>query len=269
MQKVRNFLRPAAVTFLACFIGSLAFGQATRTWVSGVGDDANPCSRTAPCKTFAGAIGKTAAGGEIDVLDPGGFGAVTITKSISIEADGVIAGVLAAGTNGITVAAGPTDTVVIRGLTFDGLNGLGLNGVKFTSGGSLFVEDCRINSFGAGILVEPTAGSSRVFISNTTLRDSGDGILIAPVSPATVSATLDKVRAQNNPGVGLSFGGFGGTVKALIENSTSAGNGTGIAASGATTTVILTGDTVFGNPLGDISSVANAAVIPEAEVLSE
>src|SRR5450631_3825939 len=96
-----------------------AQAQATRTWVSGVGDDVNPCSRTAPCKTFAGAISKTSAGGEIDVLDPGGFGAVTITKAISIEADGVIAGVLVTGTNGIVVAAGPTDTVVLRGLTFE------------------------------------------------------------------------------------------------------------------------------------------------------
>src|SRR5450631_2155813 len=102
-----------------------AQAQASRTWVSGVGDDANPCSRTAPCKTFAGAISKTAAGGEIDVLDPGGFGAVTITKAISIEAEGVIAGVVVSGTNGIVVAAGANDSVVLRGLTIEGL-GTGL-----------------------------------------------------------------------------------------------------------------------------------------------
>src|SRR5215469_16668411 len=100
---------------------SLAQAQATRTWVSGVGDDANPCSRTAPCKTFAGAISKTAVGGEIDVLDPGGFGALTITKSISIEANVLVAGVLVSGTNGFVIAAGGNDTVVIRGLTFEGL----------------------------------------------------------------------------------------------------------------------------------------------------
>ena len=89
--------------FSFCALSSVAHAQATRTWVSGVGDDANPCSRTAPCKTFAGAISKTSTGGEIDVLDPGGFGALTITKSISIEAEGVIAGVLVSGTNGIVV----------------------------------------------------------------------------------------------------------------------------------------------------------------------
>src|SRR5271169_2899252 len=105
-----------------------ANAQATRTWVSGVGDDANPCSRTAPCKTFAGAISKTAPSGEIDCLDPGGFGALTITKAISIICDGVIGGVLVAGTNGITVRAGVSDDVFLSGLDFDGL-GMGLAGV--------------------------------------------------------------------------------------------------------------------------------------------
>src|SRR3954469_2557592 len=108
-----------------------ASAQATRTWVSGVGDDANPCSRTAPCKTFAGAISKTAGGGEINVLDPGGFGGVTITKSISILADHVEAGVLVSGTNAIVIAAGVNDRVVLEGLDIEGL-GTGLNGVTVT-----------------------------------------------------------------------------------------------------------------------------------------
>src|SRR5688572_24992148 len=83
---------------LALMLGTttLAEAQASRTWVSGVGDDANPCSRTAPCKTFAGAISKTAANGEINVLDPGGFGAVTITKSLTISAEGTLGGIVAA-----------------------------------------------------------------------------------------------------------------------------------------------------------------------------
>src|SRR5947209_9711766 len=93
-----------------------AQAQATRTWVSGVGDDANPCSRTAPCKTFPGAISKTAAGGEIDCLDPGGFGAVTITKSIMIKCQYTEGGVLVSGTNAIVVNAAATDKVVLRGL---------------------------------------------------------------------------------------------------------------------------------------------------------
>src|SRR5438445_11876732 len=100
------------VILLSLAIGGAAmplWAQATRTWVSGVGDDANPCSRTAPCKTFAGAISKTAAAGEINVLDPGGFGAVTITKSITISSEGFEAGVLVSGTNGIVIAAAATD----------------------------------------------------------------------------------------------------------------------------------------------------------------
>src|SRR3982750_5050547 len=99
-------LLPAmALVALALVLPAGAVGRATRTWVSGVGDDANPCSRTAPCKTFAGAISKTAAGGEINVLDPGGFGAVTITKSISIIST-FEAGVLVSGTNGIVLNVG-------------------------------------------------------------------------------------------------------------------------------------------------------------------
>src|SRR6202012_1127709 len=109
---------------LVLFIGLLlasapAHAQATRTWVSGVGDDANPCSRTAPCKTFAGAIAKTAPGGEIDALDPGGFGALTITKSITIDGGGgQVASILVAGTNGFVVAARSTDVVIIRNMRF-------------------------------------------------------------------------------------------------------------------------------------------------------
>src|SRR5713226_2571123 len=103
MSKFRFALNILAVAVFSLAISSVAKAQATRTWVSGVGDDANPCSRTAPCKTFAGAISKTAACGEISVLDPGGFGAVTITKSITIDGTGTLAGILAAGTNGIII----------------------------------------------------------------------------------------------------------------------------------------------------------------------
>src|SRR5579885_3327637 len=112
------------------FAAAPAHAQATRTWVSGVGDDANPCSRTAPCKTFAGAISKTAPSGEINVLDPGGFGAVTINKAITISSEGFEAGVLVSGTNGIVIQAGANDTVILRGLDIEGL-GTGLDGIKF------------------------------------------------------------------------------------------------------------------------------------------
>src|SRR5438132_11978101 len=115
MNKFRFTIKLLVIaTFLLAF-ASIAQAQATRTWVSGVGDDVNPCSRTAPCKTFAGAISKTAAGGEIDCLDPGGFGAVTITKSITIDCGTVTGGILAAGTNGVNVNAAGI-VVRLRGL---------------------------------------------------------------------------------------------------------------------------------------------------------
>src|SRR5260370_13215271 len=96
---------------------SSANAQASRTWVSGVGDDANPCTRTAPCKTFAGAFSKTAPGSEIDALDPGGFGSVTITKPITIDGGGgQVASVLVAGTNGIRVAPGASRALSLRNL---------------------------------------------------------------------------------------------------------------------------------------------------------
>src|SRR5579883_1735144 len=126
------------------FAGGSAHAQATRTWVSGVGDDANPCSRTAPCKTFAGAISKTAAGGEIDALDPGGYGAVTITKAITIDGGGgQVASVLVAGTNGIVVSAGASDVVILRNLRINGISGSGnggINGIRFLAGQQLIVD---------------------------------------------------------------------------------------------------------------------------------
>src|SRR5438132_3186628 len=121
MPNTMSLLIISATLVLTCLWAGGAQAQASRTWVSGVGDDANPCSRTATCKTFAGAISKTAAGGEIDALDPGGFGAVTITKAITIDGGGgQVASILAAGTNGITVAAGAADIVTLRNIQLNG-----------------------------------------------------------------------------------------------------------------------------------------------------
>lgn len=167
------------------FFALPAQAQATRTWVSGVGDDANPCSRTAPCKTFAGAISKTAAGGEINIIDPGGFGAVTITKSISIIGEGATAGVLAAGTNGIIVNLPlATDRVVLQGLDIEGAN-TGLNGIRMIGLGRLIVKNCDIRNFrggtGFGIDVQPPTGG-RVMIENTTFTNNTGAINVKAVA---------------------------------------------------------------------------------------
>ena len=191
--------------------GSAAWGQATRTWVSGVGDDVNPCSRTAPCKTFAGAISKTAAGGEINVLDPGGFGGVTITKSITIDGSPFIAGVLVSGTNAIVVNAGANDVVTLRNLNINGVN-TGLNGVRFLGGKALYIDNCRIYGFngnpGRGIDFAPTsAGAAQLVVSNSEIRENltlttGGGIVVTPAAGASARVVLDNVRIErNNTGV--------------------------------------------------------------------
>jgi hypothetical protein len=154
---------------------SLAHAQATRTWVSGVGDDANPCSRTAPCKTFAGAISKTAAGGEISVLDPGGFGAVTITKSITINGDGTLAGILASLTNGVIVNAGANDVVTLRNISING-GGNGLNGIRFLNGAMLIVDKVSISGFtGSGIDADISSNAALI-VSDSSIRGGATGI---------------------------------------------------------------------------------------------
>jgi hypothetical protein len=175
-MKIRSLLALTASCLSLAFVASPAGAQATRTWVSGVGDDVNPCSRTAPCKTFAGAISKTAAGGEINCLDPGGFGAVTINKALTIDCHYTEGGALAGG-NGIVVNAGVADVVFLRGLDIFGVNPPA-NGVRFIAGGALHIEDSTIRRFNAassqGVSFQP-AGTSSLFITRTTIADNGNG----------------------------------------------------------------------------------------------
>ena len=164
-----------ALAFGFIMAPGLASAQATRTWVSGVGDDVNPCSRTAPCKSFAGAISKTAAGGEISVLDPGGFGAVTITKSISIVASGVEGSVLAVGSNGITINAGPSDLVSLRGLLFEGVNNGGQSGVSVLSAADVQIENCKFRGFQTGVTLSSGA-FARAHLLHSSILQSGVGV---------------------------------------------------------------------------------------------
>jgi hypothetical protein len=220
-------------------LGTLAEAQATRTWVSGLGDDVNPCSRTAPCKTFAGAISKTAAGGEISVLDPGGYGAVTITKSISIVNEGSHGSILASLTNGVTVNAGASDVVVLRGLSIIG-GGNGLNGIRFLAGAALHVENCTIQGFtGKGIEARPTT-AGQLFVSDTVIRNNtgpnGGGIAATPVAPGTLAVTLERVQmVRNRFGLRLEDG-----ARATVRDSVASANNTnGYLAVSAASPVIL------------------------------
>ncbi len=259
LMKIQNHaIWIAAASLLLVSAGS-AEAQATRTWVSGVGDDANPCSRTAPCKTFAGAISKTATGGEVNVLDPGGFGGVTITKSITIANDGVgTAGVLVSGTNGVIVnVPNATDVVVLKGLDFQGLN-TGLSGVTVITGGTVQIENCIIDSFTTGINFTPTVAGSQLHVLDTIIRNNGTGstgggILVSPSAAAT--ANVNRCRMEDNvfglkalgasttsvsesAAVANGFAGFsaaGAPAILTVERSVSTRNGTGIRCDSGTT----------------------------------
>jgi hypothetical protein len=207
-------MKSSVLVTIVCsiFLALLAIpanAQATRTWVSGVGDDANPCSRTAPCKTFAGAIAKTAAAGEIDCLDPGGFGGVTITKAITIKCDGVSnGGVLVSGTNGISVAAGANDHVVLSGLDFEGLgpgSSPGLNGVSVSSGLSVTIINCQIRDFtgaggsgsGNGVSVKSSTSGAYVFIKDSFIENNGGGVYVNGNGVGNSVAIVDTVIDHN------------------------------------------------------------------------
>ena len=208
MNKFRFTIKVLVIATFVLAFASLAQAQATRTWVSGVGDDANPCSRTAPCKTFAGAISKTATGGEINVLDPGGFGGVTITKSITISSEGFEAGVLVSGTNAIIINGASTSVVILRGLDIQGL-GTGLNGIRILAAQAVIVENCTISSFrgtgGRGISDERTQTSPlpNLFVSDCFIRDNTIGIGFVGASGGPIIATIDNTRIQDNTSNGL------------------------------------------------------------------
>jgi hypothetical protein len=220
-----------ALSLLLTLFATQMFAQATRTWVSGVGDDANPCSRTAPCKTFAGAISKTAAGGEINAIDPGGFGTVTITKSITINGAGTLASVLAAGTNGITVNAGLSDSVTLRELDINGA-GTGLTGIRVLSAGRLTIENVHIqNLTTSAIALDLTTGVNlTAYIKNVTAHYTGShGISVTPNGSATARVDFDRVSVTHVGGNGIYL--FGAGTTASIARSTFAfANGSGVAA---------------------------------------
>jgi len=198
--------------------------QATRTWVSGVGDDANPCSRTAPCKTFAGAISKTAAGGEIDALDPAGFGALTITKSITIDGGGgQVASVLVSGTNGINVAAGAADIVILRNLRFNGLAKSGLTAISYTSGSALVIDHCAIYGFSNSGVSATTSATAKLIVTNTTITNAGTGINLAPTAALSGQVDHTSIQVMSNAGLNAT-----GAANVTVSNSSISNAATGI-----------------------------------------
>ena len=194
MSKFRFTIKILALAIFMFASVSIAQAQASRTWVSGVGDDVNPCSRTAPCKTWAGAISKTAACGEIDALDPGGFGAVTITKSITLDGTGTFASILASLVTGITINAQSTDVITIRGISINGFCN-GLQGIRILQAKTVNVEDCVIFRFNGNGITSTDADGLRLNVRDTVIRDNtGDGINAVAGAGA---ANLARVSLRN------------------------------------------------------------------------
>ena len=280
MNKFRFTLMALAIMAFTLMISSSAHAQATRTWVSGVGDDANPCSRTAPCKTFAGAISKTAKDGEISVLDPGGFGAVTITKSITLNGThgsgfGSILSALTAQAIliNITDAADVRKTVRIVALNINGASS-GTDGIRILAATRVSIEDTILDGFtNRGINDIRTGAGNQLFVTDSTIRNTvQSNVVVLPGAGGTISAVIDNCRLEaSTSNGGASFDGsaagsaargtirnsilvghtaaginVGGNAQVAVQNCVLSHNGQGISA-GAPATVVLEGSFITNN----------------------
>ena len=248
------------IAILTLCLASVAQAQATRTWVSGVGDDANPCSRTAPCKTFAGAISKTATGGEISVLDPGGFGAVTITKSITINGEGTLAGILAAGTVGIIINPTSTSTVVIRNISIVGA-GTGTDGIRILNGAKIIIEKVSINGFiNQGIDINPsTAGlAQQVMVHDSNIRlNTQQGIQVLPSGTATVQLMVSNSTISGHGASGIDVAGNNNS--ATVTNTVLTNNNPGLQVQATSSEMFCESCTISNNTTGIQSGVGGVA----------
>lgn len=275
----------AALLLVVVFQMTPAQAQASRTWVSGVGDDVNPCSRTAPCKTFAGAISKTLVNGEIDCIDPGGFGTVTITKSITIDCHQTMGSILNAGTNGMTIAYDSFATtdlrkaVRIRGLAFQGADsgviGIRIIGGTNSAGSAVFIEDTVIDgNFGGaarGISDERTGGGE-LYITNSTVRNTGNqGVYVNPAAGASlgqkISVLVNGIKVEN-----CGTGYFASSaVSTLIRNSVFSGNtGAGVYGEGplALSDMLVASSLINGNGTG-VQNVSQSTVrLSDTDIIS-
>ena len=257
-------------------MASAAQAQATRTWVSGVGDDVNPCSRTAPCKTFAGAISKTAKDGEISVLDPGGYGAVTITKSIYINGThgagyGSILNVLVNGvTINITDALDVRKAVRLRALDINGAS-QGINGVNILAANNVWIEDSVIDgntgdgtNSGMGIRIATTAAvTTNVYVSDTMIHKNHTGVRVSATAGFAVLNIRDSNIEGNTNGLTVNTNGF-----ATVQNCRFAANsGNGVATIASTGTITIR-ESVLSNNGTAISAAAGSTLRSLSNILN-
>jgi len=250
MVSIKRFALILAALFAAGMIGNVsASAQALRTWVSGIGDDTATCSRTAPCKTFAGALPKTAAGGEINCLDSAGFGQLTITKSIAIVCDdvGQVSILAFNGGPGIVINTPPGSFVTLSGLFVDGARNAGFSesdGIWIVQGGTVSIRNSTITGFGLsdfyyGVNFRPTATAALV-LDNVTLTENGShggfssgGLLVTPAAGVAAKVTINNSRIQHNSVAGVRFdtvGIVGSLIRATITNSVISDDDSGLLA---------------------------------------
>ena len=262
---------PIGIFASACIAlaGATGAQAAIETWVSGNGSDAGTCPITAPCRTFAFAHGQTSNNGAINVLSSGNFGPLTITKPISIVADGVEAVInTGAGGAGIIVQAGGGAVVTLRGLTID-LRGTANIGISFVSGAVLHIHNSVIRKATDGIRFAPASGTGELFVVDTMVADSsGRGIGVVPTGSANARVVLERVRVENGSGIAIAFeaNGTTGAVTATVRDSVSSGNtNPGIAAltgfgSNGQVRVMVDRSAFVNNLTGVVAHAANATI---------
>jgi hypothetical protein len=256
-----------SLALLAALITAAAHAQQSRTFVSTTGDDFFPCARTAPCRTFAGALLKTISGGEINVLDAGSFGAVTITKSVTIDGEGTFASILhSGGANGIVVNAGAEDRVVLRNLAIHGA-GSGANSIRFLGGRHLVVDNVVISGFtgrGIDVQVNPNGSTAGIDLRNVRISKAANnastptGVFIGATGTGLALATLDRITLSGlDNGLEVGFNG-----RAKVRNSTISGNkANGILASHPTAVINVEGSQIAFNELVGVNAAVSGATI--------
>jgi hypothetical protein len=252
----------SALVLVAVALPSSASAQASRTWVSGVGDDANPCSRTAPCRSFAGAIGNTVVGGEINAIDSGPYGTVSINKSITIDGNGHHASILGSASAGITVNAAPSDKVIIRDLRINGVRrtiASGLSGIRFFTGGTLRVQNTVVFGFqNDGILMlADDAPRSRLIVTKSSIHDNGTGIRVDPEPSGVARATIRRSEIDDNGDGLIADTTTGGRASLYVFDSAISDNGIdssvfgrGILSNGSRSRAVISGNEIHSNRLG-------------------
>jgi hypothetical protein len=288
MRKVTLSLAIIAVA-LPFLAAAPAQAQNPRTWVSGVGDDLSPtCSRAAPCKTFAAAIAVTNAGGEINCVDSGGFGTLTITKAITVACEVGTAGVLGTGggsASAILINAATTDVVTLRGLDIDGQATTGY-GIAIATAKEVHIENCSIRNFRGNVIaagIWTTASSSTtvfLYVEDTVISDNQFGVLlsssggfkVASLKDVTITGSVSDGLNLNNTNVfanvtesiisangGSAVNTAASSTTANVDHTTIANNGVALNAAVSGSTIRASFNNIFNNTTG--FSIAGGAFI--------